>query len=190
MRRGGIARKLAAPAVMEAVFAPAQLAQIYEPEVSLLWWARPPPAEASALLDEAPFSWAREVGHDGTGLATLERHIGSGSVFAEVREIVELHAELFGAEQLGVRVALTDQPMCPGFHVDRVHCRLIAALAGAGTQWRREPVSSGPDAGEVHQLPTGAIGLFKGTAWEGSRAAVHRSPPGSLRRLVMTVDLL
>lgn len=109
---------------------------------------------------------------------------------AEVREIVELQAELFGAERLGLRVALTDRPMCPGFHVDRVYCRLIVALAGEGTQWRREPVSAGPDAGEVHQLATGAIGLFKGTAWEGSVAVVHRSPPTAPRRLVLTVDLL
>lgn len=156
-------------------------------DVSLLRLQRPPVTEARALLEQEPFSWAGEVGED--GFASLERLVGSGAVLREVKELVELHATLFEAP-IGLRVALTESPMCPAFHVDRVHCRAIVTLAGAGTQWLSGNLSAVRDDVTPEALAEGEVGWFKGTAWPGAAPVVHRSPPGRGRRLVLTMDLL
>ncbi|MBL8952802.1 MAG: DUF1826 domain-containing protein [Myxococcaceae bacterium] len=155
-----------------------ELAEIYAPATSLLWWPRPVEPGVD-LFEREPFSWAGEVASELPSTLTeqLTRH-----EIVEATSLVELHRDLFEVPTVGLRVALLDAPLCPAFHVDKVPCRLIATLSGAGTEWRVGDT--------VHQLPPGAAGWFKGTQWPGSEPVVHRSPPGHERRLVLTIDLL
>ncbi len=169
---------------------PADLVRLYEPDVSLLWWRQDPLPDAAEVLQRELFSWAKEVGAQGEGLEELEPLVGSAAVMARARTLVELQASLFEVEQVGVRVALTQSPLCPSFHLNRLHCRILTTLAGEGTQWTLGPLYNVSETSVVQQLPPGAVGWFKGTAWEGVRPLVHRSPPGTARRLVLTVDLL
>lgn len=168
---------------------PAELVRFYEPDVSLVWW-RLPPLSDEGLLAREPFTWTAEVSASGEGLAPLEALVAAPAVLARVGELVELHAALFEAESVGVRLVLTRQPLCPAFHVNRLHARLLTTLAGEGTQWTRGPLYKVSDASVIEQLPTGAVAWFKGLAWPDALPVAHRSPPGDAPRLVLSIDLL
>jgi hypothetical protein len=104
--------------------------------------------------------------------------------------LVDLTAELVGADEVGVRLRALARPMCPRFHVDHVSVRVVCTYLGAGTQW----LDREDDERSVRSMPAGAIGLLKGTAWPRRvpRGAVHRSPPMSPGdvRLLVTLDPL
>ena len=167
---------------------PAELARLYEDGVALAWW--PHDALDSEVLAREPFTWTAEVNPSGEQLAALEPLVESEAVLERARMLVDLHCSLFEAELVGVRVALTDKPLCPSFHVNKLHCRLITTLAGAGTQWVTGPLYAANEVTAVQQLPPGAVGWFKGLAWPGVQPVAHRSPPGDARRLVLSIDLL
>ena len=103
---------------------------------------------------------------------------------------MELHSALFEVDAVGVRVTLTQTPLCPSFHVSRQHCQLLTTLAGDGTQWVRGPGYAVNEASVVEQLPSAAVGWFKGREWPDIMPVAHRSPAGTARRLVMSIDLL
>jgi hypothetical protein len=131
---------------------------------------------------------------------------------ADVAHLIDVFSHLFELEHVGLRLSVLDKAMCPKFHVDHVPCRLISTYGGIGTQWLedvfvdRRKLGSGSDglSDEVSGLivadlevistmPTYAIGLFKGSKWEGNElhGAVHRSPKlpeNAPRRLLLTLD--
>jgi hypothetical protein len=125
----------------------------------------------------------------------------------ELEGVVELFADLFGSERLGLRLGTLDAPMCPRFHVDRVGVRLLCTYVGAGTEYledaevRREGLGVAAPGGSVtegaarpsavvRQVAPFSVVLLKGEAWPDNegRGAVHRSPPGDGRRLLLSVD--
>jgi hypothetical protein len=172
------------------VFEPAELVRLYDESVALAWWQRDALPDASQVLAREPFTWTAEVTPSGEELAPLEPLVESAAVLERVKELIDLHAALFEAELVGVRVALTQKPLCPSFHLNKQHCRLISTLAGPGTQWVTGPLYAAHDKSVVEQLPSGAAGWFKGLAWPGVQPIPHRSPPGDARRLVLSLDLL
>jgi hypothetical protein len=101
--------------------------------------------------------------------------------------------------------------MCPRFHVDRVPCRLVCTYGGLGTEWledsfvERSKLGRGAngladeesgailDLEAIEKMPSFAIGLLKGSAWEGNElnGVVHRSPSlnaATPRRLFLSLD--
>lgn len=129
---------------------------------------------------------------------------------ADVHDLCALFAELTGATRLGVRLVRLRGPMCPRFHTDFVGVRLLSTYHGRGTEWlAQEHVdrrflghrSEGrPDEQSgllrpgaiVHRLPAFAVALLKGEAWpdQAGRAVVHRSPPGTDARILLSIDVL
>ncbi len=170
------------------VMEPAELVCLYEDDVALAWWRQH--ALPNEVLAREPFTWTAEVRPSGEELAALEPLVASAAVLERARLLVDLHSALFEAEVVGVRVALTKAPLCPAFHLNKQHCRLITTLAGGGTQWVTGPLYAANDASVVQQLPPGAVGWFKGLAWPGVQPVAHRSPPDDARRLVLSIDLL
>ncbi len=153
------------------------------------------------------FEFARESGPAGEpleyALPWFEGLAGGEAWLRVARPVVEVFADLFEADRLGVRLTLSDKPMCPRFHVDNVVCRLVVTLVGRGSEFlddadvrrkllgtKESPVERG--GAHLHHLEPREVGLFKGEAWPQNkgRGIVHRSPAGTDRRLVMTVDLL
>jgi hypothetical protein len=131
----------------------------------------------------------------------------------EIRRLVDVFRLLFGWGAVGLRVATTERPMCPRFHVDRVQARMVCTLKGPGTQYLDEehvlrsmlgrPLPARPawpaglrHAGSpIHTCNAGDVVLLKGESWPGNsgRGAVHRSPPAEAHdgaRLVVTIDAL
>ncbi len=138
----------------------------------------------------------------------FELHEGLGQLLLELSEV---HATLFGAEEVGLRWVWTDRPTCPRFHEDRLVVRGIYNHCGPTTEWipsrfvnrsRLGHLSEGMaddvsglllDPSQVRCLPEGSLSLFKGREWDGSprRPLVHRSPPKSSRfRFAITIDTL
>jgi hypothetical protein len=188
------------------------LVAIYESGVSLVTAPLDVSADDQRAMETAAasvpcFEFARESGPSGEpleyALPWFEGHAGGEAWLCVARPIVEVFADLFEAERVGVRLTLADRPMCPRFHVDNVVCRLVATFVGRGSEFlddrdvrrkllgaKESPVER--EGAGVHQLERCEVGLFKGEAWPQNkgRGIVHRSPPGTDRRLVMTVDLL
>ncbi|QRO00182.1 DUF1826 domain-containing protein [Archangium violaceum] len=195
----------------------ADLVAIFEKHVNLCVWERP--------VDEALAHWLREVCATHDFLEVRQAHVGDPALGGlltplpespgrsrfqqELAGLVELYADLFGAERVGLRLGTFDAPMCPRFHVDRVGVRLLCTYAGPGTEYLEErdarrarlgaPVEGSggtddiawPGAVTRHLAPF-AVGLLKGETWPDNEGygTIHRSPPGSERRLLLSVDLL
>jgi hypothetical protein len=188
------------------------LVDIYEPALTLV--TAPVDVAASGVealtraASEVPcFEFVKETSGEGEALEYampwFEGHAGGRAWLELAQSVVRLFADLFEAERLGVRLTLSDKPMCPRFHVDDVVCRLVVTLVGRGSEFLGEPdvrrkllgAKESPverEGATIHHLAPLEVGLFKGEAWPDNkgRGIVHRSPAGSDRRLVMTVDLL
>lgn len=129
----------------------------------------------------------------------------------DITRLCVAFSDLFDLKRVGLRLRTLDRPMCPRFHVDSVTCRLVCTYGGVGTQWLEDAyvnrsklgqASAGLndeqsglilDADAIHTMPAYAVGLLKGSAWEGNErhGAVHRSPQVTQampRRLLLTLD--
>lgn len=129
---------------------------------------------------------------------------GSNHWIDDVDQLIGMYQCLFEPEAIGLRIHVLQQTMCPRFHVDRVPVRLLCTYRGPGTEWLSEsqvtrPTDGGPlpeqlvQPGQVRQIPTNAVALLKGEAWEGNegKGLVHRSPaPNGSPRLIIGLDWL
>ncbi len=150
-------------------------------------------------------------------LETFIEHLLSESRALNVIE--NIHVKTFDAQKFLPSqfyhvegCAELDKAMCPKFHVDHVPCRLVCTYGGIGTEFlkdafvNRAKLGSGSgglsddvsglikgDMDTISTMPAYAIGLLKGSHWEGNEqnGAVHRSPKltqHSPRRLLLTLD--
>jgi hypothetical protein len=137
---------------------------------------------------------------------------GYAEFCADILHLVDVFSHLFELENVGLRFGMLDKAMCPKFHVDHVPCRLVCTYGGIGTEFlkdvfvNRAKLGSGSgglsddvsglikgDMDAISTMPAYAIGLLKGSQWEGNEqnGAVHRSPKltqHSPRRLLLTLD--
>ncbi|HEY7775878.1 MAG TPA: DUF1826 domain-containing protein [Kineobactrum sp.] len=199
---------------------PEVLTGIYEPEVNLAVWRRGPQPAVSAhcrnlLQGRHLLALRTTVGVDAlriTPEATLPAAIAQVPLGTDILLLVDMFACLFELKQVGLRLRVLDHAMCPRFHVDRVHCRLLATYGGEGTQWLRYGALSQPwrdllaaaeqgTASATAELDTCTesldcldVALLKGEAWPDNtgHGLVHRSPqtaPGD-KRLLLTLDII
>ncbi|MDA1298538.1 MAG: DUF1826 domain-containing protein [Proteobacteria bacterium] len=199
---------------------PEVLAGIYEPEVNLAVWRRGAKPAVSAqcislLQQRYPLALRTTVAVAALRNepeVTLPAAIAQGPLAADIALLVEMFACLFELEQVGLRLMVLDHAMCPRFHVDRVHCRLLATYGGEGTQWLRDSQLSQPwrdllaaagqgSAAAQAELDAGTesigcldVALLKGEIWpdNAGHGLVHRSPqpgPGG-KRLLLTLDIV
>lgn len=198
-----------------------ELVAFFDPKIDLVILERqisPTLAAYTSLVAHAShFHWTEQVQADGKGLAALARVLPSGvgqdELVQDLRLLVDLLAEITGADRIGVRLARVIEPLCPRFHVDPVFVRLLSTYTGPGAEWiddmdvdrrwlghaamgKRDEESGLLRAGaKVLQMKPGEVGLFKGKGYPGNenRGAVHRSPPkthADVPRLLLTLDPL
>ena len=135
-------------------------------------------------------------------------HPGHWDFCKDIAYLCGLYRDLFDLERIGLRLRTLDHAMCPKFHIDSVTCRLVCTYGGTGTQWLEDAyidrcklgTGSGGLCDEasgmilytdaVQTMPPYAIGLLKGSRWEGNElhGAVHRSPQITSPRLLLTLD--
>lgn len=138
-------------------------------------------------------------------------HPDAPAFVEDVRFLAQVYEDLTGAEELGLRLVSSHQPLCPRFHVDRVGVRLICTYSGPGTEflcqkdadrrWLGHRADGRPDEASgllrtpdaVQRMQPFDLGLLKGEAWPGNqgRGAVHRSPSvasSATRRVFVTIE--
>ena len=192
------------------------LSEIYQPEVNLSVWNREvDPAlegEADALVASYP-SFQKSLGmRADEAPAALQNFFPKQNydgLRADIAWLIDAFSYLFDLREVGLRLAVLDNAMCPKFHVDKVPCRLITTYTGVATEWlphdrvnRRflgpnspSIVGSQPgicESGDIEILETGAVALLKGESWDGNEGCglVHRSPSiaEGRKRLLLTID--
>ncbi|MEM9623320.1 MAG: DUF1826 domain-containing protein [Pseudomonadota bacterium] len=129
--------------------------------------------------------------------------------YAEFVACIAAWAVTFGeishTDAFSLRLSHSRGPTCPRFHKDAVHTRLIASLAGPGTEWipaefvqysETGDIQQNPSPEVVQQLSEGAAGLFRGSRfelddgeWVANAGVVHRSPHVSQDRVLLTLDV-
>jgi hypothetical protein len=151
------------------VHSPADLAEIYENDVVAAVWPR-----AVAPLPLTPSSGRLVV--DITAIPPR---------LWVVREALEVFACLSDCGTIGVRWRTADRPMCPAFHTDQVELRATVSLRGPGTELR----VPGADHLVVRPTAPGDLVVMKGTLLDPV-GCVHRSPPTSAVRQILTLDVM
>lgn len=101
-------------------------------------------------------------------------------------EMTEGFLQHFDLASAHFRVEIVDRRMCPRFHQDNVHVRMLITYAGPGTEY-----VPAHDERDIHHAPREAVVLMKGAKNPTNAGAVlHRSPdlaPGQ-RRLCLVID--
>lgn len=196
----------------------ADLAELAAPEVSVCVLRRGVDPDVDGFVREwllpRPLSEMLRVDPGAPDLAALAAGAppspGREAFLEDVRGLISLFADLTGCPRVGVRLARLAKPMCPRLHADMVTVRLLTTYVGPGTEWaehaavRRDRLghraNGVPDevsgvlraGARLRRMEPFDVGLLKGEAWPGNqdRGAVHRSPPGTSPRVVVTLDAL
>ncbi|PYF80931.1 uncharacterized protein DUF1826 [Marinomonas alcarazii] len=193
------------------------LADIYQNNISMAVWQRSLGSisqYAESLLESSPhfaFTSQGSLEYLSSMLGKLLPEAQGKALFVEdVALLVDMFACLFDLEEVGLRLNVLSNAMCPRFHVDKIPCRLVSTYAGSGSEWLHEAHvvrdrlgrggrvndhNSGlNEKGRINQLNVGDVALMKGDEWPTSlgRGVVHRSPSASLesKRLFLSLDMI
>lgn len=195
----------------------ADLARIYDPDINICMVERPNNEPAQRFVEHLlkrsqSFSLIENIEFAVFKFFELlpeAGHLpGYRDFCKDIAYLCGLYRDLFDLERIGLRLRTLDHAMCPKFHFDSVTCRLVCTYGGMGTQWledayvdrRKLGTGSGGlcdeesglilDLDAVQTMPPYAIGLLKGSRWEGNElhGAVHRSPQITSPRLLLTLD--
>ncbi|QND86150.1 Uncharacterized protein ChrSV_3924 [Chromobacterium vaccinii] len=184
----------------------ADLAAIFDPNVELCLYRRPPIADIAGYLcragrDGLPgLGWRRVLTPGEAVDAPLADLPGREALYADIAWLCDLYATLTGCDRVGARLEVLSGAMCPRFHVDRIGLRLLCCYQGPGTEWLPDAAADrarlGVDTQSGLVRDAAAIGralpfsvlLLKGAGWPGANGgAIHRSPapaPGEPRVLL------
>ena len=195
------------------------LAEIYQQSVNLCVWQRDLSDDViryTAQLIKTKH-WSMRTVVDITSihneiyaaLPSLADENGRLALTEDITSVATLFADLFELENVGIRLSILDNTMCPRFHTDNLPCRLVTTYSGQGTEWLPEyavdrsklgHVSSGIadhesgiylNKSDIQQLSAGEVALMKGAGWDDyKRPIVHRSPEiaSDEKRLILTLD--
>ena len=196
------------------------LARILAPEVRMVVCRRPATAAITCGLDRliadgtltSSLRLTATVGQPVTLPGVRERP-DAAEWLADLTQLVEIHGQLSGRAQVGLRVEVVDRALCPRFHTDRVGIRLLCTYRGPATEWLDDRFADRTrlgvnghgltdeesglirDPAAVQRLPLFAIALLKGEAWPGNagHGLIHRSPAvpaGEGPRVLVAIDAL
>jgi len=198
------------------------LARIYEDGVNLCLIERLFPQDIAefvhnALQDCVNIEVAQTINPRRFDFATLwpqmQHMAGYQAWLDDVSMLALAYCDLLDRVEVGLRLRMLNNAMCPRFHVDRVPARMICSYGGIGTEWLPEHAVDRSKLGlgakgqaddisglivdrtAIRSMPAYAVGLMKGENWEGNenRGLVHRSPTPTAaqpRRLLLTLDML
>lgn len=150
------------------------LTRIFEPDVQIAIWRRPPieaVVQYLATLSAYSVSGTRQILAPDMlpDLRALPEGVGKDAMASDLRMLADMLMALTDASAIGLRVEAMKSAMCPKFHTDQVGIRLLCTYQGPGTEWIEDD--------DVHSVPTFAVALLKGSRWPGNQAngALHRS---------------
>jgi len=166
------------------------------PDVALAIWLRDMPGswkrEVAPLLRAGSFR-AHGEGTPEDALDALAAALpapASMDLLADALRLARMFGALTRSDHLRIRLDGITGDACRKFHVDAVGFRMLVTYAGPGTQWT---MGDPEDGAAAHEVPMGAVALFRGRARPGGHV-LHRSPPLShlpearRARLVLCID--
>jgi len=179
------------------------LADIRDPGIAAAIWQRTPEPGFQRWIDAQPKSCLPElravipvhfaeaavtVACDNHGMAaSAERE----RLASDVGALALMLAKVLKVRQVRLRLDVSDEVMCPKFHLDNVRARLLCTYRGPGTEYG--PECGSQEISRIRQVPQGAVALFRGRLWSSEEATglLHRSPasaPGAGARLLLVID--
>ncbi|MET1411497.1 DUF1826 domain-containing protein [Roseibium sp. HPY-6] len=179
------------------------LAEIDAPGVAATIWTRACDQAFQSWIDALPFEQLPELRTivpvhlaEAAAIAACEQANVPKSpemdmLTGDVGALAMMLAKSLKVRQVRVRLDVSDEVMCPKFHVDNVPARLLCTYRGKGTEY--VPMGHENDQQSVRQVTRGAVALFRGGAWPGEERTglFHRSPdpePLSGHRLLLVID--
>ncbi|MCR9284590.1 MAG: DUF1826 domain-containing protein [Rhodobacteraceae bacterium] len=110
---------------------------------------------------------------------------------SDVGALALMLAKSLTVRLLRLRLDVSEDVMCPKFHLDNVRARLLCTYRGAGTEYVPENVAE--ETGRIRQVPVGGVAVFRGRQWscDERTALLHRSPaatPAGGPRLLLVID--
>lgn len=174
----------------------ASLDAIARPGAALaIWWRSLPDALRAGLdtldldtVDDVSLDMAADRPVDDKLVAAGYADPVAALLARDIELLVRRHAALTGEDRLRLKLEVIETDACRRFHADYVTLRMLCTYVGPGTQWCR---TVAPDA--ICEVPTDAVGVFKGRVLLDPPTVLHRSPPivaTGRRRLMLTIDPL
>ena len=169
---------------------PADLVQIFDPEVQVCSWRREfDPAITAYLATPVQAGTLQTIAslHAGDRPRLPDLPAGSGreALIDDIAMLGDMLRDLLDCAAAGLRLARVKHAMCPGWHMDRTGIRLVCTYQGPGTEWlddqgvdRRSSRLERLKDDTFIQAAPGEVVLLKGVLWQGNDGlgAVHRSP--------------
>jgi hypothetical protein len=172
---------------------PLVFGNIFEESVSVSCWNRPSNkvinAYFASVLDALKFG-IRNVFTVSELQENLRKilpdGIGKEQAVKDIHLLADMLTCLLDCKEVGLRLVVLNQPMCPKFHVDNIPVRLVTTYLGPGTEWVPNEWADSAKPGlvststsnenSIQQLNPFDVALLKGSAWgENHTAAIHRS---------------
>lgn len=193
---------------------PLTLTRIFEPEIQLAQWSRPPALHVEEWLTAHRLALGcglRQTLAPGQApdLNYLPAGRGRDALAEDIGLLSAMLAELLDAKRIGLRIEIVREAMCPRLHVDHVGIRLLCTYLGPGTEWVEDSdvdrrflgaaAGGKPDEASglllpdyrIKSIPAHSVALLKGSLWQGNtgRGIVHRSPAVSTPpRVLLALD--
>ena len=118
--------------------------------------------------------------------ALAELNLADPALAADLVALIPSFLRCFQVAKAGLRIELVSEVMCPKFHIDNMHVRMIKTYVGPGTQYvythRKE---------HIQQAAAGDVVLLKGEKHPTQSGTVlHRSPHHKhhASRLILVLD--
>ncbi|MHA7777341.1 DUF1826 domain-containing protein [Roseibium sp. M-1] len=177
---------------------------IEAPGVAAAIWQRTPDPEFQSWIDALPanrlpemrttlpVALAGEAALAACRIAGMPEERWLNMLASDVGALAAIFGRIMKAEYVQIRFDVSDDAMCPKFHLDNVPARLLCTYRGDGTQYVPEVHQTNP--ARVRNMRTGAVGLFKGGKWPSEERCglLHRSPavhPHTGARLLLVIDV-
>ncbi|MEO0976710.1 MAG: DUF1826 domain-containing protein [Pseudomonadota bacterium] len=182
---------------------PEILEDISKPGIAASIWTRTCSRDFQSWIDGLPMEQLPEL------RTVVPVHLGEAAAIAaceqaqlppsperdmltgDVGALALILSKALDVRQVRIRLDVSDEVMCPKFHVDNVPARLLCTYRGAGTEYVLAGMED--DTRHISQVKRGAVGLFRGGAWPGEEQTglFHRSPDpaaGGGARLLLVID--
>jgi len=134
-------------------------------------------------------------------------HEPTKRIMTELMPAIRKLRDISEAKRFKLTIGVTQEQMCPLFHVDHNYLRLLTTLVGPGTEWlankdvKRKGLGKGNNSkivkpeSMIQQLLTFQVGFLKGDLFPNNlgNGLVHRSPavpPGTMGRWFIRMDAL
>lgn len=179
------------------------LDDIHLPSVAASIWVRTPAPDFQGWIDGLPVDQLPELA------TVVPVHLAEAAVLAaaetagtpagpeldmlagDIGALALMMARTLWVDQIRLRLDVSEEVMCPKFHIDNLVARLLCSYRGPGTDY--VPEGAEGDPGRIRQVRTGAVALFRGRLWPDadSTGLLHRSPtvPKDIgARLLLVID--